>query len=332
MKRIFTIFFRDLKVNMRDFLSIYIYLFPIIFSIVINLISPSVNEISVNFVFLENENSEMVRYFEDYAGVEKVKTKEDLIERVNKRDDIFGIVSDEEGNYILAQGNEQKGTVEFARILKTYYEMGVDIEDSNAEIIDFGKTVSPMKKMFVNIAILLNTVLGGMIIGLNIVEEKSDNTISAINITPVSKFEFILGKSMIGLIMPIFGSIVILLMTGYTDINFGQVILTVIASSFISMLIGFIQGLTSDDVMSAAAGIKVLFLPMIAGVAAKEFLSEAWQRLFYWVPFYWTYTANDEILSYTSTWMNIFIYSMIVIGISVIVYFILAPKIRKRLE
>jgi hypothetical protein len=332
MKRIFTIFFRDLKVNMRDFLSIYIYLFPIIFSIVINLISPSVNEISVNFVFLENENSEMVRYFEDYAGVEKVKTKEDLIERVNKRDDIFGIVSDEEGSYILAQGNEQKGTVEFARILKTYYEMGVDIEDSNAEIIDFGKTVSPMKKMFVNIAILLNTVLGGMIIGLNIVEEKSDNTISAINITPVSKFEFILGKSMIGLIMPIFGSIVILLMTGYTDINFGQVILTVIASSFISMLIGFIQGLTSDDVMSAAAGIKVLFLPMIAGVAAKEFLSEAWQRLFYWVPFYWTYTANDEILSYTSTWMNIFIYSMIVIGISVIVYFILAPKIRKRLE
>jgi hypothetical protein len=332
MKRIFTIFFRDLKVNMRDFLSIYIYLFPIIFSIVINLISPSVNEISVNFVFLENENSEMVRYFEDYAGVEKVKTKEDLIERVNKRDDIFGIVSDEEGSYILAQGNEQKGTVEFARILKTYYEMGVDIEDSNAEIIDFGKTVSPMKKMFVNIAILLNTVLGGMIIGLNIVEEKSDNTISAINITPVSKFEFILGKSMIGLIMPIFGSIVILLLTGYTDINFGQVILTVIASSFISMLIGFIQGLTSDDVMSAAAGIKVLFLPMMAGVAAKEFLSEAWQRLFYWVPFYWTYTANDEILSYTSTWMNIFIYSMIVIGISVIVYFILAPKIRKRLE
>jgi hypothetical protein len=332
MKRIFTIFFRDLKVNMRDFLSIYIYLFPIIFSIVINLISPSVNEISVNFVFLENENTEMVQYFEEYAGIEKVKTKEELTERVNKRDDIFGILSDEDGNYILAQGNEQEGTVEFARILKTYYEMGVDIEDSNAEIIDFGKTVSPMKKMFVNIAILLNTVLGGMIIGLNIVEEKSDNTISAINITPVSKLQFILGKSMIGLIMPIFGSIVILLLTGYTDINFGQVILTVIASSFISMLIGFIQGLTSDDVMSAAAGIKVLFLPMMAGVAAKEFLSEAWQRLFYWVPFYWTYTANDEILSYTSTWMNIFIYSMIVIGISVIVYFILAPKIRKRLE
>jgi ABC-type multidrug transport system permease subunit len=283
-------------------------------------------------VFLENENTEMVQYFEEYAGIEKVKTKEELTERVNKRDDIFGILSDEDGNYILAQGNEQEGTVEFARILKTYYEMGVDIEDSNAEIIDFGKTVSPMKKMFVNIAILLNTVLGGMIIGLNIVEEKSDNTISAINITPVSKLQFILGKSMIGLIMPIFGSIVILLLTGYTDINFGQVILTVIASSFISMLIGFIQGLTSDDVMSAAAGIKVLFLPMMAGVAAKEFLSEAWQRLFYWVPFYWTYTANDEILSYTSTWMNIFIYSMIVIGISVIVYFILAPKIRKRLE
>ncbi|MGM0642118.1 MAG: ABC transporter permease, partial [Thermotogota bacterium] len=178
MKRIFTIFFRDLKVNMRDFLSIYIYLFPIIFSIVINLISPSVNEISVNFVFLENENTEMVQYFEDYAGIETVETKEDLIERVNKRDDIFGILSDEDGSYIMAQGNEQQGTVEFAKILKTYYEMGVDIEDSNAEIIDFGKTVSPMKKMFVNIAILLNTVLGGMIIGLNIVEEKSDNTIS----------------------------------------------------------------------------------------------------------------------------------------------------------
>ncbi|MGM0641938.1 MAG: ABC transporter permease, partial [Thermotogota bacterium] len=187
-------------------------------------------------------------------------------------------------------------------------------------------------KMFVNIAILLNTVLGGMIIGLNIVEEKSDNTISAINITPVSKFQFILGKSLIGLIMPLFGSLVILFMTGYTDINFGQVVLTVIAASFISMLIGFIQGLTSDDVMSAAAGIKVLFLPMIAGVAAKEFLSEAWQRLFYWIPFYWTYTANDEILSYSSTWLNIVLYSIIVVSISFIVYLILAPKIRKGLS
>ncbi len=332
MKRIFTIFFRDLKINMRDFLSIYIYLFPIIFSIVINLVSPSINEISVNFVFVENQNNEMVEYFENFAGVETVENEEALKERINKRDDIFGIVSDDGENYILAQGNEQEGILDFAKIIKSYYEMGVDIEDSSAEIVDFGRTVPPMKKMFVNIAILLNTVLGGMIIGLNIVEEKSDNTISAINITPVSKFQFILGKSLIGVLLPLFGSLIILFMTGYTQINFGQVILTVIAASFISMMIGFIQGLTSDDVMSAAAGIKVLFLPMIAGVAAKEFLSEAWQRLFYWIPFYWTYKSNDEILSYSSSWLNIIFYSVIVIGISVVIYLILAPKIRKRLE
>lgn len=332
MKKILTIFFRDLKVNMRDFLSVYIYLFPIIFSIIINFIAPSINETTVNFVFLENTNPKMIQYFQNYSNVEKVKNKDDLENRIEKRDDAIGILSDENGYYIFAQGNEQKGTLEYAKLIKSSYEMGINLDSSNAEIVEFGKTVPPLKKTLVNIAILFTSVLGGMIIGINIVEEKADKTVSAINVTPVSRLQFVIGKSLMGIILPLFGSLIILFMTGYTQINFGQVIITVIAASFISMLVGFIQGVYNEDVMSAAAGIKVLFLPMIAAVAAKEFLSAGWQVFFYWIPFYWTYKSNDEILSYNSSWFNILLYSIIVVFISFIVYLILASRIKKGLK
>lgn len=50
----------------------------------------------------------------------------------------------------------------------------------------------------VNVALIFTSILGGMIIALNIVEEKTENTISAIHLSPVSRLGFIAGKSLIG--------------------------------------------------------------------------------------------------------------------------------------
>lgn len=332
LRKIWTIFLRDLKVNLRDFMSLYILIVPLMFAIAINLFTPGINDTTVNLALLEGENSEQIAYFKDFAKVELFKDIESIENRVKNRDSIVGIIPEGEGYYVMTQGNEPQGVVDFAKTLNTFYELDVQIEDSNAEIIEFGKTEPPFKKLLVNVAIIFTSILGGMLIAINIVEEKVDRTIRAIHLTPVTRNAFILGKSIMGVILPIYGAFVLVWITGLGSVNFLQLITVVSASTLLSLLVGFIEGINNDDIISATGSIKLLFLPLIASVIAIELLADKWQKFFYWSPFYWAYKGNDVVLSQNASWQQVLMYSGIVLLICSVVFVFLAPKIRKGLE
>ena len=333
IKKIWTIFNRDLKVNARDFLSLFLLILPIIFALAINLLTPGINDTTVNLAFLDGENPTQTAYYADFAKVELFKNLDQVTRRVENRDNIVAILPDGDGSYyLMTQGNEPAHVIDAAKLLKTFYEKDVQIEDTTAEIIEYGRTIPPLKKMLTNFVLLFISVLGGMLIAINIVEEKVDNTISAINITPISRTGFILGKSLIGLLLPIFGTFVILWITGFRDVNIGQIILIIFAATMLSLMVGFIQGILNDDVISAAGSIKLLFLPLAASIAAIELLADKWQIFFYWSPFYWSYKGNDAVLSQTATWPQILLYTAIILALCVVVYVFLAPKIRKGLS
>lgn len=331
LKKIWAIFIRDLTVNLRDFIALYILVFPLILGFGIVMLVPSVNDTTVNLALLDGENPAQVEYLEQYANVALFSDEDAIMRRLEEHDNIVAILPEGDGYYIQAQGNEPESVIELVKILNTYHELDVQVENTTATIETFGRTEPPLKKMLVNIGILFISVLGGMMISINIVEEKGDNTVSAINVTPISRVGFILGKSMMGVLLSIYGAIALLFITGYGDVNIGQMLLAIGSVTVLSILIGFIQGLNSEDVMDAAGGIKLLLLPIAAAVAARELLSESWQVVAYWIPFYWTYVGNDAILSYTATWSQIILYTVIVLGLSGAVYLYLAPKIQKGL-
>jgi len=332
LKKIWTIFMRDLKVNTRDFIALYILVIPVVFGFGIQALAPSVNDTTVRLAMLESDNSAKAEYLEQFAKVEVFADMEALTARVEKRDNIVAIISEADSSYILTQGNEPESVMDFAKLVNSFYELELDVEETSAKFESFGRTESPLKKMLVNISLLFTSVLAGMMISLNIVEEKMDNTVSAINVSPISRVGFILGKSMMGMFLAIYGSVALIWITGYQNVNFGQMLLAIGAVTLLSLLVGFIQGIANDDVMNAAAGMKMMFLPVAAAVAAVELLSDKWQILFYWVPFYWSYKGNEAILSYTSTWPQIIGYSAIVLVLSGVVYYMLAPKIQKGLS
>jgi len=207
LKRILTIFTRDLKVNMREFLTLYMMIIPLILAVGINFISPSINDTSVNLALIENENPKQAAYFDDFAHVELFSDEQRVEDRVRSRDDVVGILPKDNGYYIMTQGNEPESILEYAKLLNVLYESDVQLEDARSEIIEFGRTVPPLKKMLVNMMLLLISMLAGMLIAMNILEEKVDNTVSAINVTPTSRKAFILGKSFTGMFVALFSSI-----------------------------------------------------------------------------------------------------------------------------
>lgn len=333
LKKIFIIFQRDLKASLRNFITLYIIVVPIIFAIIINVFSPGVNDTTVEIVLLESDNQEQVAYFEQFAKVEVLGTLEEVEDRVRKRDNIIGVLPDEKDEfYILSQGNEPDYVVDYVKSLTTFDHFDIQMEDSIAEIEDYGREIPPLKKIMVNTALIFTSILGGMIIALNIVEEKTDNTISAIHLSPVSRIAFIAGKSLIGIFVPVVGSVLILMITGFRDINFFHAVIMVATSCIISILLGFIEGINNDDVMNAAGNMKMLFLPLFGSIAGEELLADKWQPLFYWIPFYWTYKGNDLVLSNRGSWLDIMKHAGIVLIISAVVFLVLAPRIRKGLE
>lgn len=333
LKKVFTIFLRDLKASVRNFITMYILVVPVIFAILINIFSPGINDTTVEIVLLKGENPEQSEYLKQFAQVEELESLEEIEDRVRRRDHIIAILpgtSDE--YYLLTQGDEPDYVVDYVTQLAAFDHFDIGMEDSIAEIEDFGRDIPPLKKLMVNTAMIFTSILGGMLIALNIVEEKTDNTIRAMHVSPVSRVGYIAGKSMIGVVVPVVGSSLIILITGFKGINYFHVILMVATSCIISILIGFIEGINNDDVMNAAGNMKLLFLPLFGSIAGEELLADNWQMLFYWIPFYWTYKGNDLVLSGRGSWSDILIYAGIVLGISVVVFLVLAPKIRKGLE
>jgi ABC-type Na+ efflux pump permease subunit len=253
-------------------------------------------------------------------------------QRVMQRDSVLGVVNEQGGSVILAQGNEPPSTVDYAKIINALYESGAQPSDAQAEITDFGRTIPPLKKIMVNIMLLFNAVLAGMLISLNIVEEKMDRTVRAINVSPVSRPAFILGKSLIGVVYALVLSAACLAVTGFGDINLGQAALIITATTVLSMIIGFVQGVNSSDIMEAAGSVKLMFLPLAGSVAGYELVTGSWQIAFWWSPFYWAYRANDIILSKGNDWPQMILCVGAIIVICGAVYALLAPRIKKGLQ
>lgn len=332
MKKILRIFRKDATIARRDSMLIYIIAIPILLAVGIVFFAPGVTDSASTIALLESDTADHIEYMEDYVQVEIVDSMEELERRINKRDDVVGVVPIDQGYEIIIEGNEDEAYYETVKAMSAFYKIGATRENTTAEIVDFGKTVPPLKTTLANALILMVIMLAGMIIALGIVEEKSDKTIKAMNVTPISQNTFIIGKGMLGGVVAMGSIIISLLIMGYNDINWLMLILIGLTSMILTFIVGFLQGLASKDVIEAAGGVKLIMLPIAAAIAAYEILADKWQWTMYWNPFYWAYRANDLILSKTADWGIVLISAALVTILSIAVYLIAIPKIRKGLS
>ncbi len=171
-----------------------------------------------------------------------------------------------------------------------------------------------------------------MLITLNLVEEKMNNTLSAVNVTAINKLKFITGKSILGFAVPLIGGIGILLIMGFAGINYLKALFSVFNISIISLIIGFSIGVVNTEPIGAVAGMKMIFLPVFASLFGAIFLPEQWQPVLYWSPFYWAYVSIDAVILNEASWLFILRNSAFIVGLTGIIFIVLRKKIRRGLN
>ncbi|HML45464.1 MAG TPA: ABC transporter permease [Clostridia bacterium] len=326
------IFLRDLKINLREFVSLWIILIPIALAVLVQAATPGITDSFLNVALLRNAPSEKAAFYERFASVEMFDTAAQIERRVMGRDFSFGLLPDDAGDYyILSQGNEPQAILDAMKLLKTYAEKG-EASSTHVTFADFGRTTPPLKSTLITGLLILVTILSGMLIALAIVNEKSDQTIRAMKVAPVSATSFVVGKSLIGVVYTLASGYAILLVSGYLAENALQILLVLLASALISFVIGFLVGLTSDDFIAAAGNVKIIMVPAVAPILVTELANPKWHFLVWWSPFYWSYDAVKGLLAQTASMGRVWMDCGIVVAIAMILYRALLPKIARGLK
>ncbi len=330
MKRILSIFKRDVKSGTREFLLLYMMLAPMIFALALRFFIPSVDAISFQFALDEELNPQVIEAFKQYGETELFKGRTLIEERVNKIDDIIGITQNDKGKYIvIVEGNEQESSKYIAQQILNKLEGAGDTIDVSTS--DIGKEMSSVAIYGTSAVIIVAIILAGMVIGLNIVEEKESRTISALTVSPMGRMEFILGKSLIGFILPIVETVIILWILGITEINLGMILVMTIASSLVAINMGFLMGVISNNQISAIANMKFLLIIVSASFIGAVVLPQHLHVFLYWSPIYWSTIGLTKIVVNGAEWSHIVQYTLWIAALTALLFIAFRKKIAKGL-
>lgn len=332
VKKILNVTGMDLKVGLRDAIVLYIIVIPFALAFILRALTASVGGITVNVAVDDTVPTEMVAYLEGYARVEVHDSYDRMINRVGQTDDVFGLSLSGDGYRVYQQGNETRGTVDLLDFVVTSYE-NRDLEiPVVVRVSDVGWTLSPMKQFGGSLLIVFMSVLGGMIILISLVEEKSTNTLAAMNVSPMKRSEYVIAKGLPGFLFPVIHAFGILAILNFGRLDYLMVLVVVVSIAVISVLVGFMIGVTNDNVIGAIASLKMLFVPVLASVFGGIFLGAKWQPLLYWSPFYWAFKSMDAIILQEATWGIIGLNTLIILVITGAVFALLNKRIQQGLN
>ncbi|HSL85498.1 MAG TPA: ABC transporter permease [Bacteroidales bacterium] len=332
MKKILAIIGRDTKSGMRDFMIIYILIVPFIIAVILNMLTSSVSQSVLNLGVDESISQEELTYLEGYADVEVFSSEEALIDRVENLDDIYGIVRKGDKFEVIRQGNEKVEMHEMVTLLlDSMSNENIEVPIS-LTVSDVGWRLSPIKQYGGSLLAVFISVFGGMIILINLVEEKQENTLAAMNVAPVERSQYILGKAALGFFVPLVHVMGILLILNYGDINYLMAALITVSIALTSIIIGFTIGVNSDNVLAAISGMKMVILPILGSIFGAIYLSEGLHFLLYWSPFYWAFVALDDVILKQATWGGVLFSTGMIVLISIIVMGAMRKKISRGLK
>ena len=315
---------------MRNNVVIYVALFPIVLAIGLGLFLPGMQGMKLKVAADRNIDSKVIEALGNYAEVELFDGHNKVRDRVERSDDLAGIVKDGGKYVVLLEGNESGEAEEVASSL-----MNMILSDkpkAQYEHVSLGKESSAIREILGSLLLLTAVLVGGMMVGMGIVDEKESKAIRALAVSPLRLFEYLASHLAICLITGIVLGAVSSFIYAGSVLDYWKVTAAIAAASGVSIIIGYIVGGLSDNLISSIAVIKVLMLFVLGVPMGSLFVPEAIQWVFYPFPNYWAFQSFRSIFSGGSHFIGFETACLAGLGLSVAAMAVLMPTLKKRLQ
>lgn len=319
---------KDFHNGRRDNMITYIVLVPLALAIIMKIFLPTMENMELSFAVSRDVEPGLLSQLEEYGQVEVFPDRAVVVKRVRGMDDVPGIVPGPGGFEIILEGNESEAVRELPGAIIDYYAHGQPLAQIQVESLGRERAVT----FFYAVSILLFSVIviGGLAVGLTVVEEKEGRTILAYQASPLNLQNYLAAKSILATIF-IFALcyLVALIMLG-GQMDYGALLLVLLAVLPTALVLGLVIGTYAHDQMSAIALMKGLFIFFLGIPLASLFIGQQYHVFFYPLLNYW---AMQAILSAVTqgagsdTWIN----SGWSLVTSVVPLFLMMSQMKKRL-
>jgi len=293
---------RDLLSSRKDPMVIYLVLSSILFAIGLRLFIGGFQQVGAEVVIAREDTAVLADRLDDYLKVHVVNGPDAVRDRVARFDHVAGIVPAADGGWqVVLQGNEDKETRALPGLVLRQLERDGAAPPAMADVGEGREPVRDWIAVFYGIGALL---VGGVIMGFTIIEDKENQTMPALGVSPLSHAEYIAARSALVVLFSLAMVLVSLWVLGAT-FNPLQILAVTLLGVPVGLLVGFCVGALSSDTIGGIANLKFANLVVTAPGGLTFFIPDAAERLFYLLPQYWAFVCYRELLVEQSSWPEI---------------------------
>lgn len=326
LARVLSIVRKDLAYTRKEHILLYMLFFPLVLAVIMRMFLPSVEQLDMTFAVDQSVPAAIAEQLETYARVERFADRNQLAERVQRFDDVPGIYYADGHYFVLLEGNEGSAIQDLPGAILD--SLNASRQLALVERESLGR-VSLFRQFVAIILVISCGAIGGLAIGLSVVNDRETRTMRAYGVSPVSSIEYIAGKSAVALLLVLVLSLAVAaIVMGGTAIDYGRLTLAVLASLGINIAVGLALGLLANNQITAIAVVKVLFIvtqgvPVAALLLPKRFLA-----VLYPFPNYWAFESFRRVILEPS--LSTMLTNSITLLSSVLLISLMVPVVRNK--
>ncbi len=292
IKQTVTLLRKDLTNALRDNLVLYMFVAPVLLALGARFLLPSLEETKLTFAVEESLGAELVAKLESLGDVELFESREEVLERVQRNDDVPGIVVEDSGYVVYLEGNEPEGEQ-----LATIIMSGVLNEGEVATFVheELQASRSLLGEYAAVVLVMLAVMMGALIMGFLMVDEKESKVLNALAVSPLTMSQYVFARGLFAVSASTMIALISSTILVGSGVNSGLLLVGSVVSSMVGLVIGYVVGGFTESQLQAIGLIKIVIFAYLTIPILTIFVPDNWQWTFYLLPNYWMFKILENL-------------------------------------
>jgi ABC-2 type transport system permease protein len=297
IRRLLTLLRQDLTGAFRDSVILYVVAAPLILAVLARLLLPSLEQATLTCAVIRKADPELVRKLEAYFRVETLPNEQALERRVLRPDDVAAVLVEDGSTTLLLEGNEQEETrsIYVSALAAILGEPGAQGKvEIRAQSLGGGRQGSARSYLNEYVAvflIMLATLLGGMTVGFNMVDDRHTRAFQALAVSPLPLRDFLISRALFATLQGLaVGVLTTVILLGFR-LPYGRLLVALVASGPVAVILGFLMAVMADNQIAAIGATKLIMPVYLLVPLVGIFLPGSWQWFLLPFPNYWMFLS-----------------------------------------